>query len=252
MTTAATRTAKPTTAQTNIGADFPTVDLHRAAALILGPHGRAAPLVDRAVTATEHERAGLVSRQVRAYRLTVLACRDRLDGLAPSDLWRHARDAERWWVDPDYVIDVASFTARLQSAGELDCALAGLPDVDRVTVVLRDAIGLTLCECETITRAPTEVLLKRLMRGRRTLLHALSTRPYLGRDTPTGLDAGCAMTRTIAGSPEDAPGDSIRSAVDSHCRTCSRCDSLVSGLTALTQALATHEPTPALHTIPRC
>jgi RNA polymerase sigma-70 factor (ECF subfamily) len=95
------------------------------------------------------------------HRIVVRACLHHLRDRRAPEVIEGLAAAERRFLDPDYTVDPAEVVARASDAGKLREALATLPGVYRVAVVLHDVDGLTAAKA-------------RIRRGRIALLDELA------------------------------------------------------------------------------
>jgi DNA-directed RNA polymerase specialized sigma24 family protein len=78
---------------------------------------------------------------------------------------------------------------RLERLEWLDKALSQLPDTQRLTVLLHDAMGLTVAEIAQSTKVPVPTAKARLRRGRMELVSLLDDLGYEGRTMTTASSA---------------------------------------------------------------
>ncbi len=79
-------------------------------------------------------------------------------------------------VEPPDPADVAEMATGRVLRGQVEAALAGLPEPQRVAVVLMDLCGLTASEVAEVTGSPRGTVLSRVHRGRLALAALVAQR----------------------------------------------------------------------------
>ncbi|HET9496187.1 MAG TPA: sigma-70 family RNA polymerase sigma factor [Chloroflexia bacterium] len=85
---------------------------------------------------------------------------------------------EERWRDPSYRVDPEAVTLRLERLEWLDAALDRLPEAQRMTVLLHDALGLKVTEIASATGVPLPTAKARLRRGRMALVTIVDDMGY--------------------------------------------------------------------------
>lgn len=206
------------------------------------------------LTGNEHDAADLVQDSL----VRGLEAADRFDGRSGLTTWlrrilhnlwvdahraRHeepsaqiAELVEAQWMDDTYTVDASVVIERAQTRDDLLEALAHLPAIYRMAVVLHDAQGLTVAEIAKLSGAEVPAMKQRLRRGRMMLVTALAAGPA---QHPKGVPMRCWQARSQVSDYMDgalAPGPA--SALESHLTGCTTCPPLYASLVAAREALA--------------
>ena len=168
-------------------------------------------------------RRALVNRGIDRSRVH----RDELDIDAVEADWRD----DHWSVAPERVLE------RAELRDELEDALARLPVVYRVAVLLHDALGWTATEIAAATGAGLPATKQRLRRGRMMLVSALAeddARRLASRAQPLR----CWQARRHVSGYLDGELDAATSvAVEAHLETCPTCPPLYASLVGVRATL---------------
>ncbi len=168
-------------------------------------------------------RRSLVNRIIDRSRVH----RDELDIDAVEADWRD----DRYSVAPDRVLE------RAEMRDELEDALARLPVIYRVPVVLHDVIGWTAAEIGRAMETGLPATKQRLRRGRMMLVSALAEGDER-RQASLAQPLRCWRARRHVSAYLDGELDaSTRSAVESHLATCPTCPPLYAGLVGVKAGL---------------
>jgi RNA polymerase sigma-70 factor (ECF subfamily) len=114
-------------------------------------------------------------------------------GEQSGEAWEGSETWEARWRDPDYRVDPETVAVRLERLEWLDKALSQLPDAQRLTVLLHDAMGLTVAEIAQSTKVPVPTAKARLRRGRMALVSLLDNLGYEDRTARTARTASLAQ-----------------------------------------------------------
>ena len=152
---------------------------------------------------------------------------DELDIEAVEADWRD----DRYSVAPDRVLE------RAELRDELEDALARLPVIYRVPVVLHDVVGWTAAEIGRAMDAGLPATKQRLRRGRMMLVSALAGDDER-RQASLAQPLRCWRARRHVSAFLDGELDqSTRSAVELHLATCPTCPPLYAGLVGVKASL---------------
>lgn len=168
-------------------------------------------------------RRSLVNRIIDRSRVH----RDELDIDAVEADWRD----DRYSVAPDRVLE------RAELRDELEDALARLPVIYRVPVVLHDVVGWTAAEIGQAMEAGLPATKQRLRRGRMMLVTALAEGDER-RQASLAQPLRCWRARRHVSAYLDGELDvSTRSAVETHLESCPTCPPLYAGLVGVKASL---------------
>jgi RNA polymerase sigma-70 factor (ECF subfamily) len=168
-------------------------------------------------------RRSLVNRIIDRSRVH----RDELDIDAVEADWRD----DRYSVAPDRVLE------RAELRDELEDALARLPVIYRVPVVLHDVVGWTAAEIGQAMEAGLPATKQRLRRGRMMLVTALAEGDER-RQASLAQPLRCWRARRHVSAYLDGELDaSTRSAVETHLESCPTCPPLYAGLVGVKESL---------------
>ena len=168
-------------------------------------------------------RRSLVNRIIDRSRVH----RDELDIDAVEADWRD----DRYSVAPDRVLE------RAELHDELEDALARLPVIYRVPVVLHDVVGWTAAEIAAAMDAGLPATKQRLRRGRMMLVSALAEGDER-RQASLAQPLRCWRARRHVSAYLDGELDAgTRSAVEAHLETCPTCPPLYAGLVGVKASL---------------
>ncbi len=168
-------------------------------------------------------RRSLVNRIIDRSR----AHHDELDIDAVEADWRD----DRYSVAPDRVLE----RAELRDA--LEDALARLPVIYRVPVVLHDAVGWTAVEIASAMDAGLPATKQRLRRGRMMLVSALGEDDER-RQASLAQPLRCWRARRhISSYLDDELDQTTRTAVEAHLKTCPTCPPLYASLVGVMATL---------------
>ncbi len=189
---------------------------------IIGAWRRRDQLRDRAALSGWLRRS-LVNRIIDRVR----AHHDELDIDAVETDWRD----DRYSVAPDKVLE------RAELHDQLEDALARLPVVYRVAVVLHDVIGWTAAEIAAATSASLPATKQRLRRGRMMLVSALAENDER-RLASLAQPLRCWRARRHVSAYLDGELDGpTRTAVEAHLETCPTCPPLYASLVGVRSTL---------------
>jgi len=168
-------------------------------------------------------RRSLVNRVIDRAR----AQHDELDIDAVEQDWRD----DRYSVDPSAVLD------RAELRDELEDALARLPVIYRVPVVLHDVLGWTGPEIASAMSAGLPATKQRLRRGRMMLVSALADDDEK-RQVSLAQPLRCWRARRhISGYLDGELDAGTKSAVETHLADCPTCPPLYASLVGVTATL---------------
>jgi RNA polymerase sigma-70 factor, ECF subfamily len=168
-------------------------------------------------------RRSLVNRIIDRSRVH----RDELDIEAVEADWRD----DRYSVAPDRVLE------RAELRDELEDALARLPVIYRVPVVLHDVVGWTAAEIARAMDAGLPATKQRLRRGRMMLVSALAEGDER-RQASLAQPLRCWRARRHVSAYLDGELDAnTRLAVEAHLETCPTCPPLYAGLVGVKASL---------------
>jgi len=168
-------------------------------------------------------RRSLVNRIIDRSR----AHRDELDIDAVESDW-HDND---WSVVPERVLE------RAEMRDELEDALARLPAVYRVAVVLHDALAWTAAEIASATGASLPATKQRLRRGRMMLVSALASDDERRLASEAQPLRCWRARRHISGYLDGELDDATKSAVEAHLEGCPTCPPLYASLVGVRATL---------------
>ena len=168
-------------------------------------------------------RRSLVNRVIDRSR----AHRDELDIEAVEADW-HDDD---WSVVPEQVLE------RAELRDELEDALARLPVVYRVAVVLHDALGWTTVEIAAATGAGLPATKQRLRRGRMMLVSALAADDERRLASEAQPLRCWRARRHISGYLDGELDDATKTAVEAHLEGCPTCPPLLASLVGIRATL---------------
>lgn len=141
------------------------------------------------------------------------------------------------WQGDHYTVDTESVLERAELREELEDALARLPFVNRVAVVLHDIEGLSTTEIAGIVDAGVAAVKQRLRRGRMQLVSALAS----GADRRTalrGVPMRCWDARQLVSDYLDGHVDEAeRAQLERHLASCPTCPPLYASLVGVTARL---------------
>ena len=168
-------------------------------------------------------RRSLVNRVIDRSRVH----RDELDIDVIEADWRD----DRYSVAPDRVLE------RAELRDELEDALARLPAIYRLPVVLHDVVGWTAAEIARAMDAGLPATKQRLRRGRMMLVSALAEGDER-RLASLAQPLRCWRARRHVSAYLDGELDaSTRAVVESHLETCPTCPPLYAGLVGVKASL---------------
>lgn len=134
------------------------------------------------------------------------------------------------WRDDSYTVDPAAVAERTQTREELEDALARLPYIYRVPVVLHDAEGWTVREIAALQNIGIPAAKQRLRRGRMALVSALAE-GHDRRHILEGVPMRCWDARQHVSDYLDGTLDSSLSpVVEAHLEICPTCPPLYAAL----------------------
>ena len=168
-------------------------------------------------------RRSLVNRIIDRSRVH----RDELDIEAVEADW-HDDD---WSVVPERVLE------RAEMRDELEDALARLPVVYRVAVVLHDALGWTAAEIAATTSAGLPATKQRLRRGRMMLVSALAVDDERRLASEAQPLRCWRARRHISGYLDGELDEATKAAVEKHLEGCPTCPPLYASLVGIRATL---------------
>jgi RNA polymerase sigma-70 factor (ECF subfamily) len=168
-------------------------------------------------------RRSLVNRIIDRSR----AHHDELDIEAVEADWHD----DHWSVIPERVLE------RAEMRDELEDALARLPVVYRVAVVLHDALGWTAPEIAAATSAGLPATKQRLRRGRMMLVSALAADDERRLASEAQPLRCWRARRHISGYLDGELDDATRAAVEGHLEGCPTCPPLYASLVGIRATL---------------
>lgn len=146
-------------------------------------------------------------------------------------------EIEERWRDDDYTVDPAAVALRAETREELEDALARLPFIYRVAVVLHDVEGWTVREIAQSIDASLPAAKQRLRRGRMALVSALAE-GHERRKQLKGVPMRCWDARKHISDYLDGTLDQATARiVESHLETCPTCPPLYAALVNAHQRL---------------
>lgn len=168
-------------------------------------------------------RRSLVNRVIDRARVH----RDELDIDAVEADWHD----DHWSVAPERVLE------RAELREELEDALARLPVVYRVAVLLHDAMGWTGPEIAAVTGAGLPATKQRLRRGRMMLVSALAE-DDARRQASESQPLRCWKARRhVSGYLDGGLDEATKTAVEAHLQTCPTCPPLYASLVGVRATL---------------
>ena len=168
-------------------------------------------------------RRSLVNRVIDRSRVH----HDELDIDAVETDWRD----DRYSVSPEWVLE------RAELNDELEDALARLPVIYRMPVVLHDVVGWTAGEIARAMDAGLPATKQRLRRGRMMLVSALAEGDER-RLASLAQPLRCWRARQhVSAYLDDELDGSTRAAVEAHLETCPTCPPLYAGLVGVRASL---------------
>jgi RNA polymerase sigma-70 factor, ECF subfamily len=168
-------------------------------------------------------RRSLVNRIIDRSR----ARHDELDIDAVEADWHD----DSWSVTPERVLD------RAEIRDELEDALARLPVVYRVAVVLHDGLGWTGPEIAAATSAGLPATKQRLRRGRMMLVSALAEDDERRRASEAQPLRCWRARRHVSGYLDGELDETTKAAVEAHLETCPTCPPLYASLVGVRATL---------------
>ncbi len=134
------------------------------------------------------------------------------------------------WHDDSYSVSPERVLERAELQDQLEDALARLPVVYRVAVVLHDVLGWTAAEIASATSAGLPATKQRLRRGRMMLVSALGEQDER-REASLSQPLRCWRARRHVSAYLDGELDlPTRQAVEAHLQTCPTCPPLYASL----------------------
>lgn len=160
------------------------------------------------------------------------------------DRARHAvhevivEEVEDRWREDQYTVDPAAVAERAETREELEDALARLPFIYRVAVVLHDVEGWTVREIAEMAQVSLPAAKQRLRRGRMALVSALAD-GHERRERLEGVPMRCWDARQHISDYLDGTLDPATvQLVESHLGTCPTCPPLCAALVDAHQQLS--------------
>ena len=218
----------------------------------LAEHGPALYRFALSVTRDPHLAADLVQDTfVRALqkgdqfegRSSLLAwLRQILHNLAIDRARRSSREViveavEEQWRADEYTVDPSAWAERRQTREELEDALARLPFIYRITVVLHDVEGWTVREIAEVQSIGLPAAKQRLRRGRMALVTAMAEGSERRRQL-SGVPMRCWDARQHVSDYMNETLDADTAAtVEAHLEVCPTCPPLYAALVDATDQL---------------
>jgi RNA polymerase sigma-70 factor (ECF subfamily) len=146
-------------------------------------------------------------------------------------------DVEAKWRDDEYTVDPADVVERASTRAEIEDALARLPFIHRMTVVLHDVEGWTVQEIADLDDVSLPAAKQRLRRGRMALVSALASGGER-RHALEGVPMRCWDARQHVSEYLDGmldPGTAL--AVEVHLERCPTCPPLYAALVGTRDAV---------------
>lgn len=141
------------------------------------------------------------------------------------------------WRDDRYSVAPERVLERAELRDELEDALARLPVIYRIPVVLHDVLGWTAAEIATAMTAGLPATKQRLRRGRMMLVSALAEDDGR-RQASLAQPLRCWRARRHVSAYLDGELDApIRTAVEAHLETCPTCPPLYASLVGVRATL---------------
>jgi len=139
-------------------------------------------------------------------------------------------EVEDRWRDDEYTVDPAAVADRAETRAELEDALARLPFIYRVTVVLHDVEGYTVRAIADMADVSLPAAKQRLRRGRMALVSALADGSERRR-TLEGVPMRCWDARQhISDYLDGTLPDPTVGLVEAHLTWCPTCPPLYAAL----------------------
>lgn len=134
------------------------------------------------------------------------------------------------WREDEYTVDPVVVAERVETREELEDALARLPFIYRVPVVLHDVDGWKVSEIAEMTGVSLPAAKQRLRRGRMALVSALS-QGHERRKQLEGVPMRCwEARRHVSDYLDGALDQSTKDLVESHLGVCPTCPPLYASL----------------------
>jgi RNA polymerase sigma-70 factor, ECF subfamily len=160
-----------------------------------------------------------------------------IDGARRSSREVVVEEVEDDWRDDAYTVDPAAVAERTQTREELEDALARLPYIYRVPVVLHDAEGWTVREIAELQSIGIPAAKQRLRRGRMALVSALAE-GHDRRHILEGVPMRCWDARQHVSDYLDGTLDtSLARVVEAHLEVCPTCPPLYAALVGTHQRM---------------
>jgi RNA polymerase sigma-70 factor, ECF subfamily len=141
------------------------------------------------------------------------------------------------WHDDDWSVVPERVLERAEMRDELEDALARLPIVYRVAVVLHDALGWTAVEIAAATGASLPATKQRLRRGRMMLVSALAADDERRRASEAQPLRCWRARRHISAYLDGELDDATKAAVEGHLEDCPTCPPLYASLVGVRTTL---------------
>jgi RNA polymerase sigma-70 factor (ECF subfamily) len=141
------------------------------------------------------------------------------------------------WHDDDWSVVPERVLERAELRDELEDALARLPAVYRVAVVLHDAVGWTAAEIASATGAGLPATKQRLRRGRMMLVSALAADDERRLASEAQPLRCWRARRHISGYLDGELDEATRTAVEAHLEDCPTCPPLYASLVGVRATL---------------
>jgi len=141
------------------------------------------------------------------------------------------------WHDDDWSVVPERVLERAEMRDELEDALARLPVVYRVAVVLHDALGWTAAEIAAATGAGLPATKQRLRRGRMMLVSALASDDERRLASEAQPLRCWRARRHISGYLDGELDEATRAAVEEHLAGCPTCPPLYASLVGIRATL---------------
>jgi RNA polymerase sigma-70 factor (ECF subfamily) len=139
-------------------------------------------------------------------------------------------EVEDAWMDDTYTVDPAAVAERTQTREELEDALARLPFIYRITVILHDVEGWTVRKIADLQQISLPAAKQRLRRGRMALVTALAG-GHERRKRLEGVPMRCWDARQHVSDYLDGALDSQTAhLVEAHLEACPTCPPLYASL----------------------
>jgi RNA polymerase sigma factor (sigma-70 family) len=133
-----------------------------------------------------------------------------IDRARRSDRQVVVDDIEAKWHDDEYTVDPADVVERASTRAEIEDALARLPFIYRMTVVLHDIEDWTVQEIADLDDVGLPAAKQRLRRGRMALVSALAATPWKEFPCGVGMPANTSPSTSTACSTRPRPSRSRR------------------------------------------